>query len=318
MTRREILKAGAGLLVLGTAGGATAGQTFAGEWALPDFHAARRFADTAFGRIAYVERGSGPAALFLHGWPLNGFHWRGGMAGLAGLRRCIAPDFMGLGHSEVPEEADLAPAAQAGMIVALMDRLDIPAADIVANDSATAIAQLLAVRHPGRVRSLLLTNGDVHTNSPPPGLQPAIEQARRGELIHWFDRQVADPAFAATREGLGLTYTDPAFFDATLVEAYLAPLVGSPARRRQCQQYGVAFEPNPLPAIETDLRRLSMPARIVWGTGDPLFPSEWAHWLDEALPGVRGVRFVPDANLFFPEEFPEIIVDEARRLWSGG
>lgn len=38
------------------------------------FTALRRFADTPFGRIAHVEVGSGPAALFLHGLPLNGFH----------------------------------------------------------------------------------------------------------------------------------------------------------------------------------------------------------------------------------------------------
>ncbi|HEY6895001.1 MAG TPA: twin-arginine translocation signal domain-containing protein, partial [Rhodanobacteraceae bacterium] len=38
---------------------------------------ARRSAKTLFGDIAYVERGRGDAALFLHGFPLNGFQWRG-------------------------------------------------------------------------------------------------------------------------------------------------------------------------------------------------------------------------------------------------
>jgi len=41
-----------------------------------EFHQARKFADTTFGRIAYVEKGSGPAALFIHGFPVNGFAWR--------------------------------------------------------------------------------------------------------------------------------------------------------------------------------------------------------------------------------------------------
>ena len=41
-----------------------------------EFHQARKFADTTFGRIAYVEKGSGPVALFVHGFPLNGFAWR--------------------------------------------------------------------------------------------------------------------------------------------------------------------------------------------------------------------------------------------------
>jgi hypothetical protein len=61
------------------------------------WHAARRFAETPFGRIAYVEKGSGDAALFIHGYPLNGFQWRGAVERLSTLRRCIAPDLLGLG-----------------------------------------------------------------------------------------------------------------------------------------------------------------------------------------------------------------------------
>jgi haloalkane dehalogenase len=59
------------------------------------FHSHRRHANTDSGRIAYIEQGTGPAALFIHGVPLNGFHWRHVMADLRGLRRCIAPDLMG-------------------------------------------------------------------------------------------------------------------------------------------------------------------------------------------------------------------------------
>jgi hypothetical protein len=40
------------------------------------FHASRRFAEVKSGRIAYFERGEGPVALFVHGVPLNGYHWR--------------------------------------------------------------------------------------------------------------------------------------------------------------------------------------------------------------------------------------------------
>src|SRR5512145_1768637 len=79
------------------------------------FHATRRFAETPFGRIAYVERGSGDAALFLHGFPLNGFQWRGALDRLSAHRRCLAPDFMGLGYTQVADDQNLAPDAQAAM-----------------------------------------------------------------------------------------------------------------------------------------------------------------------------------------------------------
>ena len=122
------------------------------------FTALRRFAETPFGRISYVERGAGPTALFLHGLPLNGFHWRGSLERLSPYRRCIAPDFMGLGYTEVSEQQDLSPQAQTDMLAAFLNTLSIPSVDLVANDSGGTIAQLFAAQHPERVRTMLLTN----------------------------------------------------------------------------------------------------------------------------------------------------------------
>lgn len=320
MKRREFLMAGAGAAAAGLLAtpvrAMVAAEPSAAMERVHQFHTSRRFLDTRFGRIAYVERGTGPAAVFLHGWPLNGYQWRDSMAQLADVRRCITADFMGLGYSEVAADADLSPIRQCEMIITVMDALGVDRADLISNDSATTIAQLLAALHPERVRSMLITNGDVHTNSPPPALQPTIEEARQGLLVKRLERQVMDPRIAQTQEGLGVAFTNPAFVTPDLVEAYLRPLVSTPVRRKQCQQYGIAFEPNPLPAVEGKLRASQIPARIVWGTGDQLFAPEWAEWLNKALPKSQGVRYVEKANLFFPEEFPEIIVEEARRLWA--
>lgn len=46
---------------------------------------------------------------------------------------------------------------------------------------------------------------------------------------------------------------------------------------------------------------------MVRGLGDSLFPVEWAEWLDTNLPESRGIRRVPGAKLFFPEEMPDVI-----------
>ena len=88
-----------------------------------EFHRMRRFADLSMGRIAYIERGTGPVALFLHGFPLNGYQWRGALERLSAYRRCISADFMGLGYSEVPADADLSLPAQADMLAAFLDHL---------------------------------------------------------------------------------------------------------------------------------------------------------------------------------------------------
>ena len=46
------------------------------------------------------------------------------------------------------------------------------------------------------------------------------------------------------------------------------------------------------------------------------FPTKDAAYLDATFPASRGVRRVPGAKLFFPEEQPDLIADEARQLWG--
>ncbi|WP_368563252.1 alpha/beta fold hydrolase [Pseudoxanthomonas sp. UTMC 1351] len=281
------------------------------------FTALRRFAETPFGRIAYVEQGRGAAALFLHGLPLNGFHWRGSLERLSPHRRCIALDFLGLGYSDVPEQQDLSPQAQTDMLAAFLDGLAIPAVDLVANDSGGTIAQLFAVQHPDRVRTMLLTNCDVHENCPPPQMRNSINAAKAGTYDQKMQRHLDDPVYARSDKGIiGSAYMNPANVTDEAIEYYFRPLVASPLRRSQLNGYLAALDPNPLLAIEPTLRRLNTPTRMVWGTADPLFPVVWATWLDNILPGSRGIRLVEGGKLFWPEEMPEVVAEEARTLWG--
>jgi len=311
MNRRHLMIAG-GLLALPAP--AFAAPT---EWTAAQFIAARKFAELPVGRIAYVEQGSGPAAIFLHGYPLNGFQWRGAMARLEGVRRCVAPDLMGLGYSEILDGTDQSPTAQATMVVALMDKLGIDQADLVSNDSATGVAQLIAAGHPERVRSLLLTNGDVDANSPPALFLPFIEMCRDGRADAWFRRHYEDRTWARSRDGIGRGYVhaDRILIEAN-IEAYFGPLVASPRRLAQARGYGVAMLPNPLPAVADRLKAFDKPVRMVWARNNELFGDETAAWLDKTFPNSRGIRFVEGVQLFFPEEQPDLIADEARRLWG--
>jgi pimeloyl-ACP methyl ester carboxylesterase len=231
-------------------------------------------------------------------------------------RRCIAPDLLGLGYTRAPLDQDLSPVTQADMIAAFLDALAIDTADIVANDSGGAVAQLVAARHPARVRTLLLTNCDVHTNRPTKSLADAMEQARRGTLADVLARHLYDKAFARSPNGLSsVCYANPASPTDEAIDCYLTPVLGSAARRAQVHRYRSAFEPNPLPAIEPALREFRAPVRMVWGPADIHFDASSADWLDRTFPPSRGVRRVDGAKLFFPEELPALIADEARGLW---
>ena len=323
MHRRQFMAAAIGGLAAGALGGCASGSwnasapskaTDAAAWS-----AARRFAPLKFGKIAYVERGSGDASLFLHGFPLSSFQWRGAFDRLAGQRRCVAADFLGLGFTQVAAGQSCVPSAQIEMLAALLDMLSIDKVDLIANDSGGAVAQLFVLRYPQRVRTMLLTNCDVEPDSPPPALQPVLAAAREGKFAEtWPAPSVANTALARTKEGLGgQTFTYPENPTDEAISQYLAPLVTSAERRALTDSYALALDPNPLAGIEASLKHCTVPTRILWGTGDKIFSQASPDYLDRTLPNSRGIRRIPDAKLFWPEEFPDVIAEEARKLWSG-
>ncbi|WP_413624659.1 alpha/beta fold hydrolase [Luteibacter sp. Lutesp34] len=279
------------------------------------FTAARRYARTPFGNIAYVEQGSGDAALFLHGFPLNGFQWRDVLPRLADVRRCVAPDFLGLGYTEPAAGQGVAPAEQVDMLVSFMDALAIGQADVVANDSGGAVAQLLATRHPDRVRSLLLTNCDTEHECPPAAMAPVIAMSHQGAYVDtWLRPWLEDKALARSPQGLGgMTFCKPGQPTDEALEMYLSPLVAHPDRTHA---YALALEENSLVGIGPKLASCPAPMRVVWGMSDTIFSPEGAAYLDRMFAHSRGVRRIAEAKLFFPEEFPEVIAAEARELWS--
>jgi len=288
---------------------------------LPNIDAAwyqrsRHFAAVSMGRVCYVEGGRGQAALFLHGFPLNGFQWRGAIAHLANHRRCIAPDFMALGYTETSESFEITPVSQADMLAEFLDSLHLRNVDVVANDTGGEVAQLLLARHPERTRTLLLTNCDVSTNSPPPSFKPVLAAAQKGVLADSFDRLLADKTLARSPKGLGTFYTNPSCLTDEAIEYYFSPLVSSPLRKAQLNHFAASFAENPLVSIEPALKRSQVPVRIVWGEADTTFDVTWADWLDKTFPNSRGVRRLPGAKLFFPEEMPEVIAEEALTLWK--
>src|SRR5437868_6954917 len=242
LTRRHFFSLG-GLALAGVMASASGCGTLAEA---PADERRRRFVATPFGDVACLVRGNGPVALFLHGFPLNADQWRDSLAALAPYRRCIAPDFLGLGFSRVAADADVTPQTQVRMLVALLDSLSIDDADVIANDSGGAVAQLLLAHHPERVRTLLLTNCDTEIESPPAAMRPVIELSKQGRFAdEWLAPWLADPARARSARGIGgLCYVNPAQPTDAALRSYFTPLLSSPGRKRRLHEYAIALERN--------------------------------------------------------------------------
>src|SRR5215831_11846272 len=184
-----------------------------------DFDSLRRFAETPSGRIAYVEQGAGPPALFVHGVPLHGYHWRHVLAALRDIRRCIAIDLMALGHTRIAPSQPVSFDAQAAMLGQVLDALGLATVDLVASDSGGAIAQIFAARHPHRLRTLTLTNCDVHDNWPPALTLPMVEMARQRTLLASYEELIGDAA--ARHRRLARAFADPTVLSDAVWRCYI-------------------------------------------------------------------------------------------------
>ena len=145
-----------------------------------------------------------------------------------------------------------------------------------------------------------------------------LELARAGTFADkWLAPWVADKNLARSAAGIGgMTFTYPQRLADETIDYYLGPLVATPRQKATLHEYAKGLDPNPLAGIEADLKKTRVPVRILWGTGDDIFSQHSPDYLDRILPGSRGVRRIEGAKLFFPEEFPDVIAEEAQQLWG--
>src|SRR5262249_60019288 len=96
------------------------------------------------------------------------------------MRRCIAVDLLAHGDTETASNQDVSVTANANMVEEFLDALSIEQVDLVGNDSGGGIAQIFAASPPQRIRSLTLTDCDVHDNWPPAAFKPFLAMAANG------------------------------------------------------------------------------------------------------------------------------------------
>lgn len=109
-------------------------------------------------RYHYLDEGQGDVLLMLHGNPTWSFFYRNLVIGLQDKYRCVVPDHMGCGLSDKPQKYDYTLARHIQNLETLVDRLNLRDISLVMHDWGGAIGMGYAVRHPGRVKRLILFN----------------------------------------------------------------------------------------------------------------------------------------------------------------
>jgi pimeloyl-ACP methyl ester carboxylesterase len=225
-------------------------------------------------------------------------------------------DLLAHGSSEIKPTQDVSFDAQAAMLAQLLDVLALEQVDLVGNDSGVGIVQIFAANFPQRVRSLTLTNGDVHDNWPPQNFAGFRAMVAHGGLANTLHRLLSDKDFFRSEEAFGRVYERPQDVADETIEAYLRPFLSAPQRVHDLERFILAFDNRQTVGVESKLKRLQAPTLIVWGTGDSSFDVKWSHWLAETIPGTRRRVELGGARLFLPEERVRELNDELRLHWK--
>ncbi|RRQ79131.1 alpha/beta fold hydrolase [Streptomyces griseofuscus] len=170
--------------------------------------------------------GSGPAVLLLHGFPHTWELWTDIVADLSDRYRVIAPDLRGFGASGGATSGYDA-GTLADDATALLAALGVSRAAVVGIDAGTPPAFLLALRHPGLVRRLVVMESllgrlpgaeDFLADGPPwwfgfhtaaPGLAETVLQGHEAAYVDWFLRTgtLGDGVPPAIRDAFVRAYT---------------------------------------------------------------------------------------------------------------
>src|ERR1700730_5480010 len=117
-----------------------------------------RYSELDGSRVHYVEEGSGPPLLLLHGNPTWSFLYREIIKGLAGSYRCLAVDPPGFGLSRAAPGVAVRPREHARVIEQLLLQLDLNGVTMMVQDWGGPIGFAAATRHPERFKAFVIGN----------------------------------------------------------------------------------------------------------------------------------------------------------------
>jgi len=274
----------------------TPDERFAG---LPGYDFEPSYVDLDGMRMHYVDVGSGPTVLLLHGEPTWSFLYRKVIAQLGGFR-CVAPDYFGFGRSDKPTDAGwYSYDRHAGSLAAFVDTLDLRDVTVVVQDWGGPLGFRLCVERPGRVARLVVLNTGIGARA------PNEEWLRFQE----FMRRVGNEIVAGQLVRLSLVQP----VDDEVIAGYDAPFPVPESRAGVVAFPELVATSSDHPsaaamlAVREQLRTFDRPALVLFSDGDPIFSRGAAETMAELLPRAELDPPLAGAGHFLQEDRGEAV-----------
>ena len=252
---------------------------------------------TRRGPLAVVEAGepSAPALVLLHGIGSSGDAFLDQIPALSDRWRMLAPDAPGYGESDDPaEEPGIDGFADA--VAGLLDDAGIDRAVVLGVSWGGVIATRFALRHPGRLRALVLADTSRGSGHSPETAEMMRDRARQ---------------YAADPEGFVRDRAPLLVADTTSSEV-VDRVVSIMATTCRMPGYGYAAASLAETDHTGDLGRIDVPTLVVVGEHDRICPPSDSRRLADAIPGAVYSE-VPDTghlpNQERPDAFNQIVGD---------
>ena len=265
--------------------------------------------DAMIGRytLRYVDVGSGPAVLLIHGLAGDHTAWRAQIDLLRPRHRVIAFDNRGAGASSQVDEP-ISTQDLAADTLQLMDHLGVAQAHVVGRSMGGAVAQHMALAAPQRVLSLALCASFARLD--PLGRRVLLNMR---EALEWR-MSWADHARHSVQN-----FVSAAFFNEQPGQvAAIERLIGGETRLPAC--YSRQNEACQAHDTLADLPRIHAPTLVMGGDSDPICSPTATRWLSQGLPNSTTEMFAGASHFFLmeqPARFNRLLLDWLDRAARG-
>ncbi len=255
--------------------------------------------------LSYVDEGSGPAVVMVHGNPSWSYLYRNLITGLKSNYRVIAPDHMGCGLSDKPEPYPYRLERHIENLGLLLDHLQIESCVLVVHDWGGAIGMGWAGMHPDRIAGLVVLNSAAF---PSPHIPLRINVCRQPLIGPLLVRGLNGFARAATFMAVEKR------MDPRVKEGFLAPYdswrnrvaIYRFIRDIPMHQRHPSWET--LQAVAASLGGLrKKPMLIIWGGRDFCFNRPFYEEWRRRFPGAEGYYFEQAGHYVLEDVLPETL-----------